>query len=149
MQKVFERIRGVLESKGIWHEVKEHEPVFTSEQAAQVRGVPLRMGVKAMVLKSGEGFILVLIRADKRVDLKLVEELEGKRVRLATAEEVLRVTGCEIGSVPPFGFLKPFKTYLDKEVLQEERVTFNAGLHTASVVMEGKDLLKVVSAVLF
>jgi Ala-tRNA(Pro) deacylase len=92
---------------------------------------------------------MVLVRADKRVDLKLVGELEGKKVRLAMPEEVLKETGCEVGSVPPFGFSKRLKTYLDREILEEEKVTFNAGLHNVSVVMRGSDLPKVVEPVLF
>lgn len=149
MKHVFVRLTSQLQSKGVWHEVLHHTPVYTSEQASQVRQVPLKTGVKAMVLKSPKGYLLVLVRADKRVDLKLVKELEKSKVRLATPSEVLQATGCEIGSVPPFGFKAPLKTYLDRALLEEEKVTFNAGLHTVSVVMKGPDLPKAVDAILF
>mgnify|MGYP001612390120 CR=1 FL=1 len=146
---VFQNIKKVLLEKDVWHEIKSHEPVYTSEQAARARKVALRTGVKAMVLK-GNTYFLVLIRADKKVDFKLIKKLEmSNRVRLASPEEVKEQTGCETGSVPPFGFARDFKTYLDKEILKEGKVNFNAGLHTKSIVMMGKDLLKVVEPVVF
>lgn len=150
MEAVFENIKRILEEKHIEHQIATHDAVFTSLEASLVRGVSLQMGVKAMVLKTGDHFIVVLIRADKKVDLKLIKKLEhAPKIRLASAEEVLEVTQCEIGSVPPFGFLKPLKTYLDKDVLLEETITFNAGLHTVSVLMRGGDLPKVLSGILF
>ncbi|MBL7160752.1 MAG: hypothetical protein ISS93_02795 [Candidatus Aenigmarchaeota archaeon] len=150
MEAEFERIKRLLEEKGIWFKTKRHEAVFTSEQAARVRGVPLKMGVKALVCKAGEEFIMVLVRADKKADLKVVARLEGvKKLHLASPEQVFERTDCKVGAVPPFGFEKPLKTYLDKEVLEEEEVTFNAGLHEVSVVMKGRDLLKVLDPILY
>ncbi len=126
-----------------------HEPVFTSEQASRVRGVELKSGVKALVLKNGRGdFLMVLVRADKRADLEKIAKLEKSSVKLASPADVLEQTGCEIGSVPPFGFARPLKTYVDRDILNEEEVNFNIGLHTRSLRMAAKDLLKVIDAIL-
>jgi len=107
--------------------------------------------VKALVCKtSAKKFILVLVRADKRADLDSVVELEGaKKVSLASPEEVLKHTGCKIGSVPPFGHKKALKTYLDREILEEDEVNFNIGEHTKSIRMKAGDLLRVMGPVLF
>lgn len=148
MREEFDRITALLEQHDIPFETKEHGPVHTSQEASQVRGVPIEWGVKAMILKGPKDFFLVDIRADKKVDFKFFKTQEGK-VRLATPEEVLRLTNCEIGSVPPFGFPRPIRTYLDREILDQEKITFNAGLLTHSVIMPGKDLLKVIDPILF
>jgi len=147
---VEEKLIGMLKENKVGFRLLEHEPVYTSEQAARVRGVPVRTGVKALVLKTYEGrFVLALVRADKRADLEAIAEREGTRnVRLARPEQVLELCGCEIGSVPPFGHLTKLRTYMDREILDEDEVNFNIGSHTRSVRMKAQDLLKVISPIL-
>lgn len=144
------KIVSMLEEKHIDYKKIEHEPVYTSKEAARIRGVPLKSGVKALVCKTAEdNIILVLVRADKRANLDRVAKLEKtKRVRLASPEDVLKHAGCEIGAVPPFGHPRPLKTYLDREVLEEDKVNFNIGEHRKSITMKAQDLLKVMEPVL-
>ena len=143
-------IKELLNSNGITYEVSEHEPVYTSEQAAKVRGVELKTGVKALVLKTEEGsFVMGLIAADKRIDLKKLAKIaRTKKLRLASPQEVLKITGCEVGSVHPFGNLHRLPTYLDNSVLENNMVNFNAGLHTVSIQMKAKDLVKAIRPVI-
>ena len=143
-------IKELLDRKGILCQVLEHEPVYTSEQAAKVRGVELRTGVKALVLKTDKGdFIIGLVAGDRRVDLKKLAKIVGtKSLRLANPQEVLIETGCEIGSVHPFGNLHHLPTYLDVSLLENEMVNFNAGLHTVSIQMKTKDLIKALNPVI-
>ncbi len=141
------RIMELLDSKNVFYRVIEHESVFTSEQAAKVRGVELKSGVKALVLKTREGkFILGLIAADRRINLrKLAEIVNTRELSLARPEEVLKVTNCEIGSVHPFGILHGLPTYMDVSILENEYVDFNIGVHTKSVEMKSKDLVDVIN----
>jgi len=140
----FKLLREFLQRSGIRFDVSEHVPVYTSEAAARVRGVELKTGVKALVLKTEEGgFVLGLVAADRKIDLKKLAKIVGaKRLQLASSEEVLKLTGCEVGSVHPFGNLFGLSTYLDSSVLENDMVNFNAGLHTVSVQMKAKDLVK-------
>ena len=149
--KTVENLFRILDENKIEYKKSEHEPVKTSEEAAKVRGVDLHTGIKALLLKTSEKkFIMVLVPADKRVDLEKMAVLEKtKKVSLASQSEVLEETGCEIGGVPPFGFTKNWqdnkiKTYMDKEILGIETVNFNAGDRKISVSMKGQDLEKVV-----
>ena len=70
-----------------------------------------------------------------------------KKLELADAKDVKRVTGCNIGSVPPFGNFFGLKVFFDKSVVENEIVAFNAGSHTRSIKMKGKDLVKIVNPV--
>lgn len=148
MNSVVKNVVRMLEEKGIEYKMTEHDAVYTSEEAAKVRGVDLKQGVKAMVLKTKEGgFIMVLLPADQRVDMKRIAKLEGTwKVRFASPDEVLELTGCRVGAVPPFGHKTRLKTYLDNRVLENERIDFNCGEHTRSIEMAGKDLIKVLEA---
>jgi len=140
------RVRELLDRNRIAYEVSEHAPVYTSEQAARVRGVELKTGVKALVFKTEhEEFILGLIAADKKMDLKKLAKIAGtRRLELASPQDVLKVTGCGIGSVHPFGNLFGLTTYMDASVLENDSVNFNAGLHTVSIYMKANDLVKVI-----
>ncbi len=84
-----------------------------------------------------------LVAADRRIDLKkLAKIVKTKKLRLASPQEVLKITGCEVGSVHPFGNLHRLPTYLDSSVLENDMVNFNVGLHTVSIHMKAKDLIK-------
>jgi len=142
----FKSVRRLLDHERISYEVLEHAPVYTSEQAAKVRGVELKTGVKALVLKDDRGsFIVGLIAADRKIDLKKLATIAGsKKLQLASPQEVLRATGCEVGSVHPFGNLFGLVTYMDRSVLENDMVNFNVGLHTVSIQMRARDLIKAI-----
>jgi len=106
--------------------------------------------VKALVLKTEEGaFVMGLIAADRRIDLKKLAKIVGtKKLRLASPQEVVKITGCEVGSIHPFGNLHRLPIYLDSSILENNTVNFNAGLHTVSIQMEAKDLIKAIRPVI-
>ncbi len=67
---VFERLEAKLQEAGVAFSVSRHRPVFTSEEAAAVRGAPLASGAKALVVKAGDAFVLLIIPADRKLDSK-------------------------------------------------------------------------------
>jgi Ala-tRNA(Pro) deacylase len=149
LEKEAEKILKIFEEGGINYKFYEHEPVYTSEQAAEVRGVELKTGCKSMILKTKEGkFIMANIAADRRIDLKKLERIVGDRLSFATREEVLKATNCESGSVPPFGRLFGLQTLLDESVLENDFVNFNIGVLTKSVRISKEDLVRVMNPVI-
>lgn len=151
------RLLELLEKEGVEYKLYEHSPVYTSEQAAKVRGAELKTGVKAMVLKKkpresnislGSEYFLADIAADRRLDFKKLEKVLDspvKKLEFATKEEVISVTGCEAGSVHPIGRLFGLDTYLDESVLENEFVNFNIGLLTKSVRIKKDDLVRILA----
>ena len=111
---VFERLQERLQAGGVAFTVLRHEPVYTSEQAAAVRGVPLASGAKALVVKAGEEFVLLVLPADRKLDSRKARTALGvKALRFATREEVEQLTGLQPGSIPPFGSLFGLPTRCD------------------------------------
>src|SRR5262244_610339 len=106
---VFERLEAwlrQLRQHGVAFTVLRHEPVFTSEQAAAVRGTSLASGAKALVLKAGDTFLMAVLPADRKLDSRKAREALGvKGLRFASKEEVEQLTGLQPGSIPPFGSL--------------------------------------------
>lgn len=146
---VFERIELLLKSADISYDVSHHEAVFTSEQAARVRGVPLATGAKALVCKGESGFLMFVMPADRRLDSRRVRQSLGyRRLRFANREEVLQLTGLTPGSIPPFGSLFELPTYCDERLGDHEKINFNAGDHCVTVSMRFADYVRVEKPVL-
>src|SRR5262245_32935899 len=104
MASVFARLSAKLTEAAAPFTVLRHPPVYTSEEAAAVRGVALCSGAKALVVKAGEEMVLLVVPADRKLDSKKARAALGvKSMRFATREEVEAVTGLQPGSIPPFG----------------------------------------------
>jgi Ala-tRNA(Pro) deacylase len=133
-ESVFERICELLNGQGLPFDVLRHAPVFTSEEAAAVRGTSLASGAKALVCKVDDRFVLIVLPADRKLASKTARKsLGAKSIRFATKEEVLELTGLTPGSIPPFGSLFNLPTWCDVRLANEPLINFNAGDHTISL----------------
>lgn len=141
---VFERITAWLDAAQVPHTVLHHEPVFTSEESARVRGTTLASGAKALICKCDERFLMFVMPADRRLSSKKVRQgLQIRSLRFGSAEEVLQMTGLRPGSIPPFGSLFGIPTYCDRELQQQPQINFNAGDHGISISMSSPDYERV------
>ena len=138
MENPYEAIIRLLDEAHIAYEKFEHEPVFTSEEAATVRGVKMSQAAKALLFKTKEGqFVLVVLPGDKRADSrKLKDYLHTKSLRFATPEEVEEHMGCKIGSCYPLGVIAGLRTLVDTSLAQNKEIFFNPGRHDISIKMK-------------
>ena len=137
---VFDRLQLMLTQSGVPFTVLRHEQVFTSEQAAAVRGTSLASGAKALIIKAGDRFALLVLPADRKLDSRQARTVLGvKAIRFATKDEVKDLTGLEPGSIPPFGSLFALPTYCDPALAANPSINFNAGDHAISVQMSYTD----------
>ncbi|MDA1052550.1 MAG: hypothetical protein O3C40_19000 [Planctomycetota bacterium] len=134
MSAVFDRLSELLRQNDARFDVMRHEPVFTSEEAAQARGTSLASGAKALICKLDDGFVMFVLPADRRLDSKSArKQLKARSMRFASHEEVLDMTGLKPGSIPPFGSLFELKTYCDERLCDQSVINFNAGDHAISI----------------
>jgi len=138
---VLEQIRAWLADQGVRFREVHHPPARTSEESALARGEELRIGGKALLIKVDSAFRLFILSADRKLDSAAIKQHFGaKKTRFATPEELMELTGLVPGSVPPFGEpILPFPLYVDPSVLENERIAFNAGSLTDSVIMAVSD----------
>lgn len=144
MKESYEAIIRLLDEAHLAYEKLEHEPVFTSEEAAAVRGARMSQAAKSLLFKTKEGeFILVVLPGDKRVDSRAMKDYLGtKSIRFATPEEVEEQMGCKIGSCYPFGVIADLRTLVDKSLGENEEIFFNPARHDVSIKMPYKDYEK-------
>jgi len=126
---VFNRVESLLKQHGIMFRVLRHESVYTSEQAARVRGTPLASGAKALIVKGEDGFVMFVVPANRKLDSHVVRRAKGwKKMRFATREEVMELTGLTPGSIPPFGSLFNLSTHCDGKSRQAVPCDWNCPL---------------------
>jgi Ala-tRNA(Pro) deacylase len=141
---VLDRIKALLATHHIEHQVLHHAPVYTSQEAAAVRGTSLASGAKALICKVDEGFAMLVVPADRKLASSNVrKQLQARSLRFASQEEVLAQTGLTPGSIPPFGSLFGLKTYCDQRLPEAGTINFNAGDHAVSISMACADYLAV------
>jgi Ala-tRNA(Pro) deacylase len=142
-RSVFQRVEDLLLQHGVVFEVLRHEPVYTSQAAAAIRGAPLASGAKALICKTDDEFVMFVMPADLKLASKAVRQSLGwRRLRFADQDEVLRLTGLAPGSIPPFGSLFGLPTLCDHRLGLNEKINFNAGDHGISVSMLYEDYIK-------
>ena len=118
--------------------------MYTSEEAAAVRGAALASGAKALICKADDRFVMIVVPADLLLDSRGVRRQFGcRKLRFADRDEVLELTGLAPGSIPPFGSLFGLATYCDQRLSENETINFNAGDHRISVSMLYADYLRV------
>jgi Ala-tRNA(Pro) deacylase len=72
--------------------------------------------------------------------------LDVRRVRFATPDELLTLTGCVPGAVPPFGNLFGLPVLVDEELTRCPEVAFNAGSRAVSITMRCADMVRLAEA---
>jgi prolyl-tRNA editing enzyme YbaK/EbsC (Cys-tRNA(Pro) deacylase) len=134
---VLQHIRDWLTREGVQFREVHHEATRTSDESAQARGEQLRVGGKALLLKVDGTFRLFILSADRKLDSAAIKQyFNARKTRFASPEELMESTGLVPGSVPPFGEpILPFPLYCDPSVFENERIAFNAGSLTDSVIM--------------
>lgn len=145
---LFERIIAELSRAKVEYKCLEHEPVTTSKEAARIRNTPLAWGAKAILMYADGSPVMVAVPGDTKIDTKALKSmLKVRDLRMATPDEVQRVTSVAIGAVPPFGHYFGIPLYMDESLRQNKLVVFNAGRHDRSVEMGIEDYEKIAKPV--
>ena len=132
-----------LEKLNIPHRVFIHEkPLMSFEQAAEERDQRPEQIVRSILFQiRPEEFLMVLVAGRDQVDWKKLRQLvKRSRIRMATEEEVLEVTGYRIGTVSPFGIKTPIRVLIDESVLKEEEISIGSGTRQMAIIMKRSDV---------
>lgn len=127
-----ERVRQALAAAGLNPDLVRELPADTStaEAAARAVGAPQGSIVKSLIFLADGEPLLVLVAGDQRADVKRLRALLGlskRRLRIARPDEVLELTGFEVGGVPPVGHASPIRTLVDRMLGRFDTVWAAAG----------------------
>ena len=144
---VQEHITRYLDSHGVSYRLVEHAPAGSADEYHEVLETRYEQQAKALLLRvkrnRQKSFAVVTLQAQKRLEFERAARLlHAREVRLATDEQLLEVTGCRSGELPPFG--KPFDTPLlfDSELTNESEIYFNLGSLSLSMVLDPAQIVR-------
>jgi Cys-tRNA(Pro) deacylase len=147
MKASVQKVADALAQLGIRAEITEFsESTRTAEEAAAAVGCTVGQIVKSLVFTVDGRAILTLVSGVNRVDTGLLATLTGGQIARANADAVREATGFSIGGVPPVGHATQLNTYLDRDLLQYERIWAAAGTPNAVFAITPKDLQRITGA---
>ena len=132
-----------LEKLNIPHRVFVHEkPVHSFEQAASDRNQRPGQIVRSILFQiRPDEYLMVLVAGPDQIDWRKLRQLvKRSRVRMASEDEVLEVTGYRVGTVSPFGLPRPLNVLIDASVLKEEEVSIGSGVRNTAIILKTEDL---------
>ena len=144
---LLERLRSFLESRQAQFSLTTHPDAFTARQVAAAEHVPPREVAKTVVVAGDGVYYMVVIGANRLVDLHEVRSALGlAQARLATETELADLfPDCELGAMPPIGGLYGMPVYLDSSLAGQNTISFNAGTHHELVHMSTAEYRRLVT----
>lgn len=150
---VFDRIVELLAREKATFRIIEHEPEGRSELISVIRGNKPDQAAKAMVLDvrgggGGRRHVLAILPGSRRLDFAAVaRHFDARKCGFASPETAQQITGCAMGSVPPFSFDDALVVLVDPGLLAHATIFFNAGRLDRSMELDTRDWLRVVRPV--
>ncbi len=153
MLNPIDQVRSALVNAGLSDVVLElNDSARTAQMAADSIGahfnttVPVGAIVKSLLFIIDDRPTIVLAAGDRIVKEKLigaVNNISRKKVKLAAAATVLKVTGYEVGGVPPIGHAQPLPVLIDQSLDRFTTVWAAAGAHHAVFPIEVARLIEI------
>ncbi|MBS3078982.1 DNA-binding protein [Candidatus Pacearchaeota archaeon] len=149
LKELYEKNIEILNQLNIKFKECDHEPVLSYETAKSIRKRFNLTGIesKNLFLKSKDSkYYLLLTIEGKKANFDLLKSILGKRVSLASPEELKEKTGCIPGCATPFGNDEDIDIIFDQEVLKHDKWIYSPGVPEKSIEIETKDLPKILSS---
>lgn len=128
-----ESVKSVLESLGVPHEVISIDPEFADTAVfCEKYGYPADQSANTIIVaskKEPKKFSACVVLATTRLDVnRCVRKLMGvSRASFATAEEMMKLTGMEVGGVTPFSLPESVPLYVDQRIMELDWVILGGG----------------------
>jgi prolyl-tRNA editing enzyme YbaK/EbsC (Cys-tRNA(Pro) deacylase) len=144
-----QKVQNALAAAGVQTTVKEMPAsTRTAKEAAATIGCAVAQIAKSLVFRASatDRAILVIASGTNRVNEALLSQLVGEPIERATPEFVRERTGFVIGGVPPIGHPSALPTWMDRDLLQFEKVWAAAGTPFAVFETTPADLERITGA---
>jgi len=145
-----QRLKEFLDSHHVHYETLTHSTTYTAQHTAESTRIPVKELAKTVMVKIDGHMAMVVLPTCSRVDLDMLRDATGARnVELAKEQEFGDMfPGCEVGAMPPFGNLYDMEVFASPQLVEDEKIAFNAGSHTELMRLSYKDYAELVSPAL-
>ncbi|MFA5318345.1 MAG: YbaK/EbsC family protein [Patescibacteria group bacterium] len=152
-KKLPQKVVDYLMKAGVPHNIIEHKTVYTAYDAAMTMGKKLEEIAKSLVVKADKDYYMVLLPANKNLDLDKVKKNIGKLRQKDV--KVIKIPGEKImkealklkdDTVSAFGQLHKLPVIMDKALSKAKKAIFSSGGVNHSIEMKIKDFLNLEKA---
>jgi prolyl-tRNA editing enzyme YbaK/EbsC (Cys-tRNA(Pro) deacylase) len=145
-----DELRIYIQARGISAEIVQLDiPTPTVETAALAVGTHVDQIIKSILFLADEHPVLAIACGLSNIQRRAIADLYRvgkKRVKLATPEMVLEISGYEVGAMPPFGHRQPLNTVIDRRVLDFSDAYAGGGAENVLLHLNPQDILRVTGA---
>ncbi|MBP1654762.1 MAG: YbaK/prolyl-tRNA synthetase associated region [Bacteroidetes bacterium] len=143
---MLKRLTQYLDSHSTRYVVVIHSPAYTAQEIAARAHVPGRELAKTVMAKVDGKMTMLVLPASSMVNFTALRQDAGaSRAELATEAEFKGLfPECEVGAMPPFGNLFDMPVLVDRTLLEDEEIAFNAGTHKELVRLSYADFARLV-----
>ncbi|OFO41982.1 prolyl-tRNA editing protein [Anaerococcus sp. HMSC075B03] len=145
----YKMVENKLKELEIDFKIVDHPPVTTTELADKYIEGHDGVRTKSMFLtdRKKKNFYLVILDDYKRLDMDRFKDIVGeKKVKMASENSLMEKMKLPAGTVSPFGLLNnedhDIKFFMDKEIVDEEIMTFHPNINEKTLFLKTKDLFK-------
>jgi Cys-tRNA(Pro) deacylase len=116
--------------------------------SARELGVDEHVVVKTLVMQDEERKpLIVLMHGDREVSTKrLARQIERRSVEACAPAAAERHTGYRVGGTSPFGIRKPLPVFIERTILDLDRVYVNGGRRGFLVSLSPSEMVRVLGA---
>ena len=134
-----------LDRKKIDYSIFIHSGSVTSlEQAAKERNQSPNQVIRSLLFRINEDdFALILVAGSRQIPWKKLRQFfNQRRLTMATREEVLKITGYEVGTVSPFGIQSDVPIYLESAISEDKAYSMGSGESGTALILTTGEILK-------
>lgn len=122
------------------------ESSATVELAAKALNVAPERIAKTLSFKTEDSCILIVTAGDSKIDNKKFKTCFGFKAKMLTPEEVIALTGHEIGGVCPFATPEKVKIYCDISLKRFDTIYPACGSQNSAIELTCDELFKISKA---
>ena len=141
------KTKDYLDKKLAKYDEISHRTVYTAYDAASTLRRELKEIAKSLLISSDKAYVLVVVPAHMRLDLKkLKKALSAKKVSIPNEKVMVKIFKVKPGAMTAFGGLHNIEVVVDKSLLKTKDIILSAGSFTDSVRMKAKDFIQMEEA---
>ena len=136
-----EELQEILEKSKYTYEIIQHEkPILSKQDGTKYFGIEVGQTAPTLILNSDKGFFALIVSGSRsKVNFEKIADILGcSKVKLASPEEVQKVSGFQVGSVPMVGIDLP--CVIDKRLFHYDFIYGGSGQSTFTLKIEPQAL---------
>jgi Ala-tRNA(Pro) deacylase len=143
------RLKKFLKDNKIDFEIHPHSTAYTTQETAEKARIKGKRLAKTVMVRIDDEVVMAVLPGDEMLDPELLKRASGGgRVEVLKEDEFSSLfPDCEVGAMPPFGNLYNIKVWVDADLGEVERISFNGGNHEELCTIAYSDFENIVKPV--